>query len=125
MQPPADHLVFVYNVDSGAGALLLDAVHRVVSPSTYACTLCDLTYGHFTMKRDWKEFIGTLRWPVTFLMRDDFLRRHPESKGATFPAVFLIEGGAAREVVAASAIDAADDLGALKVIVGKALASIA
>ena len=124
MQPSGDHLIFVYNVDSGPGALLLDAVHRVVSPSTYACNLCDLTYGHFTMKREWKDFIGGLRWPVTFLMRDAFLRRHPESKGATFPAVFLVENGAAREVVASSDIDPTNDLGALKAIIGARLSAI-
>ena len=53
-------VIFVYNVDLTLFALVSDFVHRLTSPETYPCRLCDLTYDRVTMKRDWKRFIDSL-----------------------------------------------------------------
>ena len=37
-------LVFVYNANAGLVAGMLDSVHKVVSPATYPCSLCAVTY---------------------------------------------------------------------------------
>ena len=51
-------LLFVYNADSGKLNALKDAIHKVVKPSTYPCSLCTVTYGNLGMKRTWKTFIS-------------------------------------------------------------------
>jgi hypothetical protein len=37
-------LLFVYNADAGLVTGLLDTLHKVLSPSTYSCSLCAITY---------------------------------------------------------------------------------
>lgn len=81
-------LLFVYNADSGLFSMLTDAVHRVVSPSTYSCNLCKITYGATGMRDEWKSFIEGLGREVEFLHRDELKRRHGVEDVA-LPAVFL------------------------------------
>ena len=64
-------LIFVYNADSGLVAMLGDITHRIVSPQTYPCKLCALTYSVNGMSRDWKNFVGALGRRVIFLHRDE------------------------------------------------------
>ena len=49
-------LVFVYNATSGTVNALLDSAHKIVSPSTYQCRLCDLTHDTFKEKVEWARF---------------------------------------------------------------------
>ena len=49
-------LLFVYNANSGKLSALLDGLHKMVSPSTYDCNLCAMTFGHFLEDPTWKEF---------------------------------------------------------------------
>jgi len=90
-------LILVYNADSGFFNIIKDGLHKVISPSTYQCNLCALTYGTIRIKDEWKEFIDKLKIPTEFLHRDEFLRKlksHPHDiMDAKFPAVFLDKGG--------------------------------
>ena len=69
-------LIFVYNADSGWFNSLTDAVHKMVSPSTYQCSLCALTYGNVSMKKEWREFIESLPFDVLFLYKDEFIKHY-------------------------------------------------
>lgn len=82
-------LLFVYNADSGLLHELADYVHKMVSPQTYQCNLCAVTYSTTGMKKEWKPFITSLGVPVEFLHRDEFLDTY--SIKAHFPAVFVKE----------------------------------
>ncbi len=64
-------LVFVYNADAGLANALLDTGNRIINPQDYPCSLCLVTYSPFGMKRDWKEFIARLPYPVTFLHKNE------------------------------------------------------
>jgi hypothetical protein len=90
-------LILVYNADSGVFNLIKDALHKTISPSTYLCNLCSLTFGMIGMKDEWKSFIDKLNIPYTFLHRDEFfkkLKRHPHDLGEIkFPAIFLNKDG--------------------------------
>lgn len=79
-------LIFVYNADSGFSSAL-DSIRKVVSPSTYKCNLCKLTYGVLNMKKDWKEFIEKSGYELEFLHKDEFVKKFDIEAG--FPAVFL------------------------------------
>jgi len=52
----ARRLIFVYNANSGKLNTWLDSAHKIVSPKTYQCRLCDLTYGIFKENEDWARF---------------------------------------------------------------------
>ena len=90
-------LILVYNADSGLFDVIKDALHKTFFPSTYQCNLCALTYGKFSMKDEWKEFVDKLDMHYLFLHRDEFYRKlesHPEHlKDVEFPAIFLNKDG--------------------------------
>ncbi|SHJ23702.1 hypothetical protein SAMN02745146_2574 [Hymenobacter daecheongensis DSM 21074] len=85
-------LLFVYNADSGLGNAVLDLLHKTLSPRTYACSLCALTYG-VRMQPEWREFLQQLPITPTFLHRDELPTRHPELASQPLPAAFLRTAG--------------------------------
>lgn len=91
-------LLFVYNADSGLANGLLDSLHKIVSPDTYQCQLCSITYGLVGMKKTWKTILDSLQIPTRFLHRDEFLAAHPGRK-IQFPSVWLIEGETWTEIL--------------------------
>ena len=82
--------IFVYNADKGFFNALADSAHKILSPSTYECQLCQLTHGSFGMKKEWKDFLNSEKssneWK--FYHRDEFMKLHPE-KAFDLPAIFI------------------------------------
>ncbi len=74
-------LIFVYNANSGKINSLLDSAHKIVSPDTYDCKLCDLTYGIFKENEDWSSFREKLlqtnpNLQLEFLHKDEFTKQY-------------------------------------------------
>lgn len=70
-------LVFVYNANSGKLNALLDSAHKIVSPQTYDCKLCDLTYGIVKEHVEWVRFRESViatnpNLQLEFLHKDEF-----------------------------------------------------
>ena len=63
-------LIFIYNAKSGLVNEFLDFAHKIVSPSTYNCNLCAISYGNFTMKKKWSDYISSLPVRSTFTYKD-------------------------------------------------------
>ena len=63
-------LIFIYNAKSGIVNEFLDFAHKIVSPSTYNCNLCALSYGNFSMKKKWSDYISSLPVKSTFTYKD-------------------------------------------------------
>lgn len=84
-------LIFVYNADSGLGNLILDGAHKILSPSTYDCKLCEITFGAFTENAIWKKFRTSFHNEMEFLHRDEFKKAYASKFGHkfTFPIVLL------------------------------------
>jgi hypothetical protein len=76
-----DKLIFVYNANSGKINGYMDMAHKIVSPSTYQCRLCDLTYGVFKENVEWARFresiknLNTVR-DLEFLHIDEFEKNY-------------------------------------------------
>lgn len=68
----SDQILFIYNADSGALNLAIDFAHKILSPTTYNCQLCNLTYGLLKEKRIWKEFRDSTKKELLFLYKDEF-----------------------------------------------------
>ncbi|SDG68871.1 GTPase [Psychroflexus sediminis] len=68
-------LIFVYNASSGVSHSLLDSVHKILSPKTYECKLCELTYGLFSEQKKWKAFKKQSDIEMSFLHKDEYQSR--------------------------------------------------
>lgn len=102
-------LIFVYNADSGLLNAVKDALHKAVSPSSYPCRLCGLTFGSVRMKSTWRRFIEGLGLPVEFLHRDEFLQQyHP--KDVEFPSAYMENGGDIRLFISRDALNSTNTL---------------
>ena len=115
-------LLFVYNADGGLLAGLKDTLHKILSPATYDCALCAVTYGATSMRPEWREFIKSLSVPAEFLHRDKFARAYPAWAHHPLPAGFAVdETGALKPFIKAEEMQAID-LNALMELVRQKLA---
>lgn len=69
-------LIFIYSTDSGAVSTLLDTGHKMLSPSTYKCSLCELTQDTLGEKEHWRAFRKSIGLPMEFFHRDEFEKRY-------------------------------------------------
>lgn len=88
-------LLFIYNANSDKINGYLDALHKVVSPKTYSCNLCDITYGIFTENKAWKNFRKESAIDMEFLHKDEFNKTYASKFGSkfTFPLVLFVNKG--------------------------------
>lgn len=112
-------LIFVYNAGSGLFNGFSDFAHKVLSPSTYQCSLCALTFGNFSMKQEWKLFIETLTVKTVFLHKDEFLNQYKID--TDFPAAFMVENGTVNSFLSKDQIEECKTLQQLKDIISSKL----
>ncbi|RSK50141.1 hypothetical protein [Hymenobacter rigui] len=87
MKAPQPELLFIYNANGGWLNGVLDTLHKTLSPATYPCSLCAITYGARTMYPEWREFLQQLPARTQFLHRDE-LQQLPELAQEPLPAIF-------------------------------------
>ncbi|MEL7169700.1 MAG: hypothetical protein AAGN64_10170 [Bacteroidota bacterium] len=117
-------LVFVYNADRGLFNAATDTVHKLLSPGTYECRLCQVTYGAFAMRRAWRDYLDGLGLPLVFLHRDEFLSTYPALTELPLPVILTDDGradAAPLVLLGAAAIDACTNLDALIAATDEAL----
>ena len=49
-------LIFIYNAKSGIGNAFIDWAHKIISPKTYDCNLCSITYNNLGKEISGKNF---------------------------------------------------------------------
>ncbi len=116
-------IVFVYNADSGFLNALKDYVHKIVSPKTYACNLCAVTFGNLGMKKHWKKFVANLDFPVEFLHRDEFLERY-HLDNVKFPSAYIERGTDINLFITQEEINSSQSLDVLMQLVTKKINEI-
>jgi hypothetical protein len=84
-------IVFVYNTDAGLFNTVTDTAHKMLSPDTYACNLCAITYSAFYIKKEWRDYILSLDMPVEFLHRNELKMKYG-TDDIILPAVFIKNG---------------------------------
>lgn len=114
-----DGLIFVYNADSGLLNAARDLLHKTVSPQTYDCALCAVTYGPLGMRREWRDFVRALP-PTRFLHRDELAREHG-IRGVALPAAWRLQGGEPGLWLTADELRAVDSLDGLMALVRRRL----
>lgn len=81
-------IIFVYNANSDKISGIKDMFKKILHPSAYECNLCLVTFGNFGIKKQWKAANEASNIERTFLHKDEFLMRFPESDFNEFPAAF-------------------------------------
>ena len=104
-----DRLLLVYNADGGIISMVKDAVHKLVSPDTYPCSLCAITYGPVSMRADWSRFLKSLPLDIVFHYKDDFAQAYPGHETALPAILIATEDAPPRLLVSASELDALND----------------
>lgn len=97
-------LIFIYNAKSGKRNALLDAGHKLFSPSTYPCSLCALTYDTFTENSIWKTFRENSNLDMEFLHKDEFESKFPNVK-VLYPTVLKLEDHQLTTVITSEILD--------------------
>lgn len=116
-------LLFVYNADGGLLAGLQDIFHKILSPATYPCSLCGVTYGAAGMRPEWRQFVRALPLPVEFLHRDEFARAYPQWRQHPLPAAFAAaETGELTPFIEAPEMNAADLNGLMALVRARVVA---
>jgi hypothetical protein len=95
-----DRLIFIYNADGGIAQGIMDSVHKTLSPSTYPCSLCAITYGMFTMDRRWRAWLKALPIPSVFYHKGDSPYRD-----FPLPVILIERGGQIETLVSAERLD--------------------
>ena len=103
---PQVKVIFVYNAQSGLFSALSDYVHKIVSPSTYECQLCSVTYGNLGMHSTWRSYVEALPAKVIFTYKDKLRDDQPLMKQTALPAAFVITNGETLLAVDADAMNA-------------------
>ena len=98
MDQPKSQLLIVYNADGGIFNMVADGVHKVVSPDTYPCSLCAVSYGFVSMHGAWREYLKSLPHEVIFHHKDDFAEAYP-GHAVELPAILIRENQAEPEVL--------------------------
>ncbi len=109
-------LIFVYNANSGIFNSISDTAHKIISPSTYQCNLCKITYGIVNEKDEWKSFISNLPYKTNFLHKKEFNKKYPNVK-EKLPVIFENSKGKLRLVISSDEINKCKDINDLKKLI--------
>ncbi len=108
-----DRIILVYNEGNG----LFDAVsgwsHKLLSPATYRCALCKITFGLTGMLVPWKSYLDRLPFPVTFLHQNEFRQQFPAHGTLSLPVILAERAGRTEVLLSAKEIGTAGGLLAL------------
>ena len=110
-------LIFVYNADSGYVNVLADMAHKIFSPATYPCSLCDITYGILKIRPEWDEFVQNSPIPFEFLHKDEFQSAYPAWREIALPIILFQEAAEIKQFMVASELNAVDSVSALKELI--------
>lgn len=99
----AKELIFVYNADSGVMSAIKGYFHKVISPKTYDCNLCSLTYDMMGMKSEWKKTIEKTGMKTVFLHKDEFKNKYKMS--VDLPAIFIRNNSSIKELISSKEIN--------------------
>ncbi|PCJ97376.1 MAG: GTPase [Flavobacteriaceae bacterium] len=98
-------LIFIYNANSGIHNAILDSAHKVISPDTYACNLCDVTYGTIIEDSIWRSYRkknkkllkaqNSKAIEMEFLHKNQFIKKYDYKEGDTYnyPIVLAVKNG--------------------------------
>ena len=106
-------LIFIYNAKSGLVNEMIDFAHKIVSPETYDCNLCAISYGTFTKKKKWSNYINSLPIKSTFTYKDKISALKKGLSSLKFPTIIIRDGVELNEIISRNEINSIKNLNQL------------
>lgn len=116
MSSSSKTLVFVYNADSGTINLVKDFFKKMLKPNSYECNLCMQTFGTFGVKKDWKNFISSIKIDTKFLHKDEFEDKYG-ILDAKFPSAYLNENEVLTLIISSDEMNSVNTLDEMEALV--------
>ena len=113
-------IVFIYNAKSGTVNSLIDWAHKIVSPDTYECSLCSMTYDNFGKRAEWSKFLRELKVKYSFIYKDHIMN-DPKLKDALLPCAYFKKSNDIRLLISSDEMNTYKDLEELIVSLRKKL----
>ena len=113
-------IVFIYNTKSGTVNSLIDWAHKIVSPDTYECSLCGITYDNLGKRDEWAAFLKDLKIKSSFIYKDQIINDQ-KLKDASLPCAYLKKSNDIRLLISSDEMNAYKDLEELIVSLRKKL----
>ena len=106
-------LIFIYNASDDYLSIAFDFTHKIISPKTYQCSLCQVTYGAFSMHKEWKEYIESIDYETIFLYKNNYKEYYPSLEVRSFPSAFIYNGESFSEFLDKKDFDSCEKLESL------------
>ena len=114
-----EQLIFIYNASDDFISVSFDFIHKIVSPSTYQCSLCKVTYGNVSMHKKWKEYINSYPFDIKFLYKNNYIKYYKDLEIDKFPVAYKYDGNSYQLFISKEEFDLCDDLDDLIEIMNK------
>jgi hypothetical protein len=112
----AKEMILAYNAYGGIYPGIVDIIHKEFFPKSYPCNLCYLTFGTFSMKEEWKEFIDSLPYKKVEIHKDQFKKTY-QPEDLPLPVILISDGNSTDLLVSAAEINKCKTLQQLKDLV--------
>jgi len=106
-------LIIIYNVKSGFVNEMIDFAHKIVSPKTYECNLCAISYNTFTKKKRWSDYINSLPIKSVFTYKDKVSSLNKELSNLEFPTIIFRNGVELNEIISRKEINSINNINQL------------
>ena len=106
-------LIFIYNASNDYLSIAFDFTHKIISPKTYECSLCKVTYGAFKMHKEWKDYLESVDLEVIFLYKNNYKKYFPNLNPKSFPASYIYNGKSYMDFLDRHDFDSCDNLESL------------
>jgi len=116
-----EKLIFIYNASDDLISVSFDFIHKIVSPSTYQCSLCKITYGNVSMHNKWKEYIANSNYDFEFLYKNNYLEYHKDLNIKDFPVAYKYNGNSYDIFISKQEFNLCNDLDNLIQVVNQKL----
>ena len=108
-----EKLIFIYNASDDILSVSFDFIHKIISPSTYQCSLCKITYGNVSMHEKWKDYINSSNFDIQFLYKNNYLEYYKDLNVEEFPVAYKYNGNSYEIFISKLEFDSCHDLDSL------------
>ena len=114
-------IIFIYNASDNFSSVMFDFIHKIISPNTYQCSLCKITYGNFKKYDEWERYIESIPYQVEFLYKNNYKDYHKDLKVEEFPIALIQNEDSYQTILLKKDFDSCNDLKELIQIIEKKL----
>ena len=82
-------LIFIHNARSGVTNAFIDWAHKIISPNTYKCNLCSITYNNLGKEKKWSDFLKNVNVKSSFYYVDHLKGLDFVTDSIILPCIFI------------------------------------